>query len=209
MKKNRMMRAASALLVAVLMTTCTISGTFAKYTSSETATSTARVAKWGVTITGSGDTAFQKQYKNGDLEVIVDSSTEDKVVAPGTSGTFANATISGTAEVALKVETSGTLTLEGWTVGGKFYCPLIIAGVNGALYENKMAEFKADVEAAIAASQEFAPGATLSIPGAAPDWSWTFEGVDDTKDTALGKLNPAPTVSLTYTVSATQINDLT
>ena len=47
MKKNRMMRAASALLVAVLMTTCTISGTFAKYTTSATGSDAARVANWG------------------------------------------------------------------------------------------------------------------------------------------------------------------
>lgn len=45
MRKNRMMRAASALLVAVLMTTCTISGTFAKYVTSADSTDTARVAK--------------------------------------------------------------------------------------------------------------------------------------------------------------------
>ena len=48
MKKNVMMRVASALLVAVLMTTCAISGTFAKYTSSKTDSDSARVAVWGL-----------------------------------------------------------------------------------------------------------------------------------------------------------------
>jgi hypothetical protein len=47
MKKNKMMRLASLLLVCVLLTTSVISGTFAKYTTSYTANDTARVAKWG------------------------------------------------------------------------------------------------------------------------------------------------------------------
>ena len=46
MKKNRMMRVASALLVAVLLTTCAISGTFAKYVSTATGEDAARVAYW-------------------------------------------------------------------------------------------------------------------------------------------------------------------
>ena len=47
MKKNVMMRVASALLVAVLMTTCAISGTFAKYTTTASGKDAARVANWG------------------------------------------------------------------------------------------------------------------------------------------------------------------
>ena len=50
MKKNRMMRVASALLVAVLLTTCAISGTFAKYVTTESGSDFARVAKWGVNV---------------------------------------------------------------------------------------------------------------------------------------------------------------
>ena len=50
MKKNTMMRLAAVLLVGVLLTTSVIGGTFAKYTTSDDATDTARVAKWGVTI---------------------------------------------------------------------------------------------------------------------------------------------------------------
>ena len=43
MKKNIMMRVASALLIAVLLTTCAISGTFAKYVSTASGSDTARV----------------------------------------------------------------------------------------------------------------------------------------------------------------------
>ena len=54
MRKNKMMRAASALMVAVLLTTCTISGTFAKYVTTASGNDTARVAKWGVQIDMAG-----------------------------------------------------------------------------------------------------------------------------------------------------------
>ena len=47
MKKNKMMRIASVLLVAVILTTCAISGTFAKYVSSADSSDSARVAYWG------------------------------------------------------------------------------------------------------------------------------------------------------------------
>ena len=54
MKKNKLMRAASILLVATLISTCAISGTFAKYVTTGSATNTARVAKWGVELSSTG-----------------------------------------------------------------------------------------------------------------------------------------------------------
>ena len=58
MRKNKVMRMASVLLVAVLLTTCMISGTFAKYISSAEFTgnnggngnSSALVAKWSILV---------------------------------------------------------------------------------------------------------------------------------------------------------------
>ena len=47
MKKNRMLRLASALLILTLLTTSVIGGTFAKYVSTGSVSDTARVAKWG------------------------------------------------------------------------------------------------------------------------------------------------------------------
>ena len=99
MRKNKMMRAASALLVAVLLTTSTISGTFAKYVTTNTATDTARVAKWGVElqVVGNlfGDTYANKAggnkiTYNTDAAATVQSYNivagiaADDVVAPGT-----------------------------------------------------------------------------------------------------------------------------
>lgn len=91
MKKNKAMRAAGGLFVATMLTTSIISGTYAKYVTEGSATDNARVAKFGVTITGSGD-LFGTSYVNaaggntpagtGTLTVV--SSNTDDVVAPGT-----------------------------------------------------------------------------------------------------------------------------
>lgn len=60
-KINKPMRAAGILLVATMLTTCMTAGTFAKYTTSDSATDTARVAKFGVNINVNG-TLFGKEY---------------------------------------------------------------------------------------------------------------------------------------------------
>lgn len=108
MKKNTMMRVASALLVAVLLTTCAISGTFAKYVTSDSATDSARVAKFGVTVEVDGDDAFATSYKTENStykETMTYSVVADaNVVAPGTAMKDAlTFTIAGTPEVAVEV----------------------------------------------------------------------------------------------------------
>lgn len=116
MKKNLMMRAASVLLVAVMLTTCAISGTFAKYVTSDNASDTARVAKFGVEVTATG-TLFDKNYLkadsgNGPAGAVVDpaqltvvSSNSDKLVAPGTKNTDGiTFELTGTPEVDVRVD---------------------------------------------------------------------------------------------------------
>lgn len=128
MKKNKMMRIASVLLVAVLLSTSVISGTFAKYTTSDSAKDSARVAKWGVTVKVEGDNAFAEEYTqkgSQDANSVVSSvktttgtnaKEGESVVAPGTSGTLTTVKIEGTPEVAVKVNYNATLKLEGWKI---------------------------------------------------------------------------------------------
>ncbi len=88
MKKNVMMRTASALLVLVLLTTCIISGTFAKYITSAEGSDSARVAYWGFDKAASIDIdLFDGEYKNADNKTTVKSSNNENVIAPGTSKT--------------------------------------------------------------------------------------------------------------------------
>lgn len=123
MKKNKMMRLASVLLVAVLLSTSIISGTFAKYVTEGSASDQARVAKFGVVVSATGD-LFSTTYKRVDdgntpgtaetdhslttpnangFSMTVESN--EKVVAPGTKSTGTGLTfgVSGTPEVDVKV----------------------------------------------------------------------------------------------------------
>lgn len=89
MKKNKTMRAASALLVATLLTTSIISGTFAKYTTQASGEDSARVAKWGVELqtVGNlyGDTYKDSIVKGDETSMTVQSlNAAADVVAPGT-----------------------------------------------------------------------------------------------------------------------------
>ena len=116
MKKNRMMRLASILLVCVLLSTSVISGTFAKYTTSDNAQDSARVAKWGINVLVSGN-LFGAHYNpntattNQDLIVAttansVSNTTNDgkDIVAPGTKNdTGFTVKVTGTPEVAYKI----------------------------------------------------------------------------------------------------------
>lgn len=110
MKKNVMMRVAAILLVCVLASTCGISGTFAKYVTSAEATDTARVAKWGIELTVTGNGVFAKEYDTDAERKTVVSAGEYKVVAPGTKSSENGIafSVSGTPEVAFKLTASLT-----------------------------------------------------------------------------------------------------
>ena len=91
MKKNRMMRLASVLLVLVLMTSSVVGGTFAKYTTEVEGTDTARVAKWGFEAESTIEIKdlFKKAYEKDDTLTWQNSveSKNDDVIAPGTENT--------------------------------------------------------------------------------------------------------------------------
>lgn len=220
MKKNRMMRLASGLMVAVLLTTSMISGTFAKYVTSDSAEDSARVAKFGVEATVTGD-AFKTEYAKEDAAYEVSaysvvSSTEDKLVAPGTKGTFGGVALTGTPEVAVRVDFKETeVVINGWEVDGAFYCPLTFningTEVDGLSYNGAEALVEA-LEAAIEkGAADYAPNTDLSTIddlNGSYTWAWSFEG-DDVKDTALGDAaaeGNAATVSFAVTTTVTQID---
>lgn len=220
MKKNKMMRIASVLLVAVILTTCAISGTYAKYVTSGNGSDSARVAKFGVTVTGTADT-FKETYAKNDTSFTLAAntvvSTED-VVAPGTSGSMAAFTITGTPEVAVRVAFAGTLELgDKWVDStSAYYCPIEITvgdtTFKGTTYAS-VDEFEVAVNAKIATfTKDYVAGTDLSsISTDAPaiSWAWAFTGNDDTKDTYLGDqaaAGEAARISLDVTATVTQID---
>ena len=71
MRKNKFLRLASVMLMLCLITTCAISGTFAKYTTSDEALDSARVAKWGVAVQVLGNDVemFKPEYAKNDIYI--------------------------------------------------------------------------------------------------------------------------------------------
>lgn len=111
MKKNKMMRIASILMVATLITTCAISGTFAKYITQAEGADQARVAKWGIVLGMKADGFFKTEYETDEtaekygykgLSVKSDGSDKLGLVAPGTTGAGFEATVKGAPEVATR-----------------------------------------------------------------------------------------------------------
>ncbi len=232
MKKNAMLKIAAILLVAVLLTTCAISTTFAKYvTAGPTFNETARVAKWGVEFAANDAALFLDTYGTN----LVISDDDALVVAPGTSNSKAiGAAITGAPEVAFQLTATATVALEGWTVTdgtAKFYCPVVFTvgseTIDGNTYDDA-GELADDLEAAIAkallgnnddadydedtatATLKVYPTGTaveLAIPTVNLGWSWA-QSVNDNYDTQLGDLaanGTDSTILISYNMNAEQI----
>lgn len=158
MKKNKMLRAASALLVMTFLTTGIIGGTFAKYVTVGSATDTARVAKWGVTITTSGslysDAYYDAKSTTGNQPAVWETAgntvansisvaaetKDDNIVAPGTKsfGKGLSFSISGTPEVAVEIKTS--ITAEDIYLAEGTYGVLAPVEISGADHLEEMLE---------------------------------------------------------------------
>lgn len=213
MKKNNTMRIAAGLAVAALLSTCLVSGTYAKYVKSDTSDDNARVAKFGVTVTAADGSAFKTAY---DGTVVSDNGT-DRVVAPGTAGQMTAVQLSGKPEVKVAVSNDATVDLgENWKVGTDFYCPLEVTVGTVTLKGTDSAYTSVDdFETAIKneidrTSATYDANANLATNGCPViSWKWAYTGNDDTKDTALGDAaaaGNAATISISVKTTVTQID---
>ena len=200
MKKNAMMKIAAILMVAVLLTTCAISSTFAKYVTSGTSDDSARVAAFGVTVATNFKTLFASTYDGeGDVSVNNDSTTytASDLVAPGTAGGVTTASvITGKPEVAVAVVTTADVNLgDKWVLAdGTFYCPVVFT-INGTAYsydkvtdqneDSKVdaADFEIVLENAIKAAnnKQFPANTDLGTANlnVSIEWAWAFTVEDD------------------------------
>ena len=198
MKKNNVMRIASALLVAVLLTTCAISGTFAKYTTSADGTATARVAKWAFTVGGNAlaeDFEFDliatlTEYEGGEeTDVGLD------VLAPGTAGSFVVA-LTNDSEVNARYNVSFTESISNLPAGlDEDAFP-----VEYTTTPDNDQSWSADISRVVA-NGTIDMDATENIT---VYWRWAFEG-DNDYDTAIGTAGNVEVV-ITATVTVTQEN---
>lgn len=230
MRKNKMMRAASGLLVAVLLSTCAISGTFAKYTTSANGTDSARVAKWGFqSATVTLNDLFKSAYDTT-TDSTVKSDDGAHVIAPGTtnSGTFdftyggADIDKNGTKDDAPEVAYQFTVSTAGSQIA-----PDIKNNTNiqWKLDDDGTWGTWDDMIAAIQNLSGAATGTQRYEPGQLPEafkkaganthtvyWRWLFDtsGNDmvaqDVKDTTMGNRETLDEVKLQITITATQID---
>ncbi len=233
MKKNKFMRLASALLVLTILTTCVISGTFAKYTTSDSSSDTARVAKFGVVITAANSSNFKTEYTHTTNGLTVQSSASpaDNVVAPGTSGNAITFTISGTPEVATKIDINMTVnndicvkagdhkdytTTDGTTFNlADNYYPVVftLTHKGNTLVTGNLNDIETYLETtAPNVNKTYPPNAVLDNTYTL-NWEWDFDangaGTNDKADTLLGNVAAGTatdanvSTTLNYTISFT------
>lgn len=196
------MRVAGLLLALVLVTSCFVGGTFAKYTTSGTGADHAKVAKWGVKVTahGEGD-IFADKYDQiaGKDDTVAVVGGKYKVIAPGTKKEDAAVvTLSGTPEVAVRVTynadhfaLTGTWAYNDGQAGStdQYYCPLIFKITDGKKTTTidcmgegmkSVGDVETAVKKAVADfSADYAPNTDLSAVGRNGlkiSWEWPFEG---------------------------------
>jgi len=218
-----MMRLASALLVAVLLTTCAISGTFAKYTTSVTSQDAARVAYWGFQPVAMDITdLFDKAY-----DTTVNATVD--VIAPGTtsSDTFAFAynEANGTApEVAYTFEITVDAVCDDLIKNNKNIQWKLDSGAWGTFEElvNAIKALAGEADG----SADYEPNQLPAAFTAADDvhtisWQWLFTGAEtydhdsdpltpdltqDQYDTLMANAAVLDDVSIQITITATQID---
>ena len=102
------MASVSILLCLVLVTTSLLSGIFARFAVSKSASADVKYKKWGLTVT-TGDNLSTSYTKDNAL--VVDSSSTLDVMAPGTKGSLMWFRVSGSAEVDFGVDFSGSIEI--------------------------------------------------------------------------------------------------
>lgn len=210
MKKNKTMRVASLLLALVLVTTCFVGATFAKYVSEASAEDAVVVAKWSfkvnneeIAVTGSAPELDFNLF-----ETIKDSngSTEADVkaglIAPGTSGSFSfdvenSSEVTANYTIAFKQTQANMPT--GYTAPIKFY--------SDAAFQN---EIQATEGVYTLQGGELTSGTSAAAQTVYWQWAYSTGADADAIDTAIGIAaqtgSAVPSITINTTVTATQVD---
>lgn len=215
-KKHWTLRAAGLLFALVLITSCFVGGTFAKYVTTGGGHESARVAKFGVTMSVANDKAFKQTYDtdNASISGTISKSVEysgngdENLVAPGTKGSEPVVlSIKGTPEVAVNVKIAAEghdvflkageyLDLTTAADSDKFtlatdYHPITYTLTkNGAATPVVKGNLNDIVDYLNKRSGNYPAKTDLTsaIGEYELSWEWKFEGGNDQADTLLGTL---------------------
>lgn len=200
MKKNKALTAAFSVFALTMVSMCAIGGTFAKYAAQGSAEDEARVAKWGVVVSVSGDEAFGEKY-NDEISAtgtkVISSSAGTNVLGPGTNGTLGGVSITGTPEVRVEVVVGLDLELTNWEIPEE-YCPIVFTvgttdyyiGADGI---NTISDLESAVEnAASKVATQYDANTVLEDQdfNKTVTWSWKFDHSSEIA-TVKGDINTA------------------
>lgn len=201
MKKNIMMRLASILLIAVLMSTCAISGTFAKYATEKGGTASARVAYWSFNVGGTDITEEAFTFDLGQTITEIGEDAEDSdvatdngdlLLAPGTQGSF-DIVLQNTSEVTAQYK----VVFEKINIPDNFICTYTYKvgdeGTNEGTNAENLAQFA-----------EINMNETVTIT---VNWEWPF-GTDINYETETSADNQyqGDDLEMRVTVTVEQVN---
>jgi len=199
MGKNRLLTFGILAVVMTVVTSTMVAGTYAKYTTTVSASDTVTVAKWVADFKDDSGTAFASNTFNL-FETFLDTGVDGELLAPGTGGTFD-----------VYYDTTGTqtarnvkVTLNASSLSGldylKFYLGTdstgpditadVIAGTGGNLLDSDFGPTDAGA-------------GTITVY-----WEWPFDNANDAADTADGT-TPITNANLTVTFNATQLDTYT
>lgn len=218
MKKNLVFKLGLFCAALVLIATCFVSSAWAKYTNTVSATDSARVAKWTVSMTADSDetftnesafTLFDTAFQQIKLDTINKNASSEKIIAPGSSGQF-EFIVNSTSEVSVKFDFTAVVTNVDniplkWTVK--------VDGTEVGALEDSLEDKLADanlyysVNGANITSLDSTHDKVTAAAKITIDWVWDFESTpsNDTADTVLGT-NGTALVSVKLTMVATQID---
>ncbi len=182
-EKMKKLIAFGALVLAVVVTGYSVSGTYAKYTSNETVTDTAKVAKWSFTVGGQDLAAVEKSisvniFKTATKDSLIGKNSESGIIAPGTEGK-ATITVKNASEVkarfSFSMAESGSSAVKGLPLQFAVKMDDDSGSVSEEDYKS-LADAKLE-NIAINDSSDH----TITIY-----WRWKDASVSDAADTAFG-----------------------
>lgn len=198
---NKLVKFTAFVLLITLLALVLVSGTFAKYTSSADGEDSARVAKWSILVGEKDITKATDKVTFNLFDTIKDSDgateddvkSNDKVIAPGTSGSFAldiknESEVTAEYKVVYGIENTSNIPLEFTTT------PDVEASWTKDITSLNKTDFT-----------ELAIGATAEATDTTIYWRWAFstDEAGDVKDTTLG-IDGTATVKVTAELTAQQ-----
>ena len=211
MKKRNFLILIGFLELLTVIVIIKVKGTYAKYTTAGNGSATAKVACWNINTINNIKDLFASSYLN-----VIDGTEEQRVIAPGTSGTYCF-TIKGDVETSytLSIVASGTDNVNGAISG---YNPIKYSFTkpNNGTDKDKNPTITTEgmtFEELRKAINDIDDGSQIHKAGTlcgdvyTIGWKWEKDG-DNEKDTLLGNLvaTENKTINLSVNITATQVD---